>query len=103
MGVSTCDRAWRERLRNAGQRHDHARRWMRLRVRTDAGLALLELEAARNALNPPAKLMGPKFTMTDVFSDTLKWVGTLGHLLFLIAEGDQLDEPSAVAVSERVA
>jgi hypothetical protein len=71
---------WRERLRNAEQRLEHARRWMRLRVRTDAGPALLKVEAARNALNPPAKLIGPEYTLADVFSDTLKWVGTLGHL-----------------------
>lgn len=93
---------WRQRLRNADVRLEHARRWMRLRVRTDAGLALLKLEAAREALNPPAKLIGPDYTVTDVFSDTVKWIASLGHLLFTVADGDQLGEADARAVSERV-
>jgi hypothetical protein len=94
---------WRERLGNVDRQHEHARRWMRLRVRTDAGLALLKLEAARDALNPTVKLVSPEYTVADMVSDTLKWISEIGHLLLLTADGEPLDRNNASQVSEHVA
>jgi hypothetical protein len=41
---------WRTRVGNADRRLEHARRWFRLRMRTSPGLALRDLQAARDAL-----------------------------------------------------
>ena len=65
---------WHQRLGNVIRRYEHARRWTQLRLRTHGGLALLKLRAARDALNPEVKLLGPDYTESDVFSDTLKWI-----------------------------
>ena len=94
---------WRERLGNVDRQHEHARRWMRLRVRTDAGLSLLKLEAARDALNPTVKLISHEYTVADMVSDTLKWIAEIGHLLLLTADGEPLDPHNASQVSEHVA
>jgi hypothetical protein len=55
---SELDR-WRTRVGNVDRRLEHARRWLRLRMRTSAGVALLKLEAARDAMQPPLNLIDP--------------------------------------------
>lgn len=52
---------WQQRIGNAIRRYEHACRWTKLRLRSDAGLSLIKLFAARDALNPELKLVGPDY------------------------------------------
>jgi hypothetical protein len=67
--------AWRRRLGNVQRRYDYAVRLLRLRTRTSAGLALVNLEAVPDQLNPPARLLDDERQETlNAASDLIKWV-----------------------------
>jgi hypothetical protein len=92
---------WRASLSNIMQRHAHVRRWTQLRLRADAGLALVRLRAARDELNPTPNLLGPDHSI-KAFEAQWRRVGSVGQLLFLTVEGDTLDPAFAVAVADEV-
>jgi hypothetical protein len=94
---------WRTAVGNIDRRRNHARRWARLRMRTSGGLAVLKLEAARDAMQPPLKLLNPEEGAVGLMSDMLRLVGSSDFSLLKLADGDQLDQTDAAVIADRVA
>ena len=94
---------WRTRVANVARRLEQARRWFRLRVRTSAGIALLTLEAARDAMQPPLKLMDPDVGPAGMLSDMLKLVSSSDYSLLKVADDDRLTEADVGVIADRVA
>lgn len=99
---SELDR-WRTRVGNVDRRLEHARRWLRLRMRTSAGVALLKLEAARDAMQPPLNLIDPDESPLAMVSEMLKLVSSSQYSLLKVADDDRLDNTDRTLVAERVA
>ena len=93
---------WRTRVGNADRRLEHARRWFRLRMRTSPGLALRDLQAARDALQPPLRLVGPDDNPVVRLSEMLKLVSSSDYPLLKVADGDRLDDTDRKLIAERV-
>ena len=94
---------WRTRLGNVQRRYDHARRSMILRLRTSPGLALLELEAIPEALNPPARLLDIDAHGVTAADDVLRWVSSPEYPLFKGAWRERLDSADRSIIDKRVA
>ena len=94
--------SWRTRVGNVARRLDHARRWFRLRMRTSAGIALLKLEEARDAMQPPLKLIDPDESPLAMLNDMLKLVSSSQYSLLKLADEDSLDNTDRTLVTERV-
>jgi hypothetical protein len=93
---------WRTRVGNVDRRLSHARRWYRLRVRTSGGVALLKLEAARDAMQPPLKLMDVEQGLASVLDDALKLVGSADYSLLKLADEERLSDGDMRIIAERV-
>jgi hypothetical protein len=94
---------WRTRVGNVDRRLNHVRRWFRLRIRTSAGVALLKLEAARDAMQPPLKLVDPDEGAAGLLGDMLRLVGSSDYSLLKVADEDRLDDADVHVITERVA
>ena len=97
--------AWRRRLGNVQRRFDYAVRLLRLRTRTSAGLALFNLEAVPDQLNPPARIFDD-----DDDEDTLsaasalmRWVSSESYSLFKLAWQERVDAADLRIIDKRVA
>jgi hypothetical protein len=96
--------AWRRRLGNVQRRYDYAVRLLRLRTRTSAGLALVNLEAVPDQLNPPARLLDDEGQETlNAASDLIKWVTSESYSLFKLAWQERLDAGDVAVIDKRVA
>ncbi len=93
---------WRTRVGNADRRLEHPRRWFRLRMRTSPGLALRDLQAARDALQPPLSLVGPDDKPVVRLSEMLKLVSSSDYPLLKVADGDRFDDTERELIAERV-
>jgi hypothetical protein len=85
-------RDWRHRLGNLDARHNHGVRWLRLRMRTSAGLALLKLEQVPAELNPEPRKVTSQEDFRAMAEATLKWVMSTGRVLYQAAAGERLDD-----------
>jgi hypothetical protein len=94
---------WRTRVGNVDRRLNHARRWFRLRARTSGGIALRKLEAAREAMQPPLKLVDPDENPLTMLNEMLKLVSSAEFSLLKLADEDQLTDVDRELVAERVA
>ena len=93
---------WRTRIGNVDRRLRHARRWFRLRMRTSPGLALRDLQAARDAVQPPLKLVDPDENPVVMLSDMVMMVSSADYPLLKVADGDRLDDTDRKLIAERV-
>jgi hypothetical protein len=93
---------WRTRVGNVDRRLRHVRRWFHLRMRTSPGLALRDLQAARDAVQPPLKLVDPDDDPVVMLSDTVKLVSSADYPLLKIANSDRLDDTDRKLIGERV-
>jgi hypothetical protein len=82
--------AWRRRLGNVQRRCDYAVRLLRLRTRTSAGLALLNLEAVPDGMNPPARILDHDDAVSPA-SDLIRWVSSESYSLFKLAWNERVD------------
>ena len=76
---------------------------MILRLRTSAGLALLELEAIPEVLNPPARLLDIDADGVTAADDVLRWVSSPEYPLFKGAWRERLDSADRSIIDKRVA
>jgi hypothetical protein len=72
-------------------------------MRTSAGVALLKLEAARDAMQPPLNLIDPDESPLAMGSEMLKLVSSSQYSLLKVADDDRLDNTDRTLVAERVA
>ena len=93
---------WRTRVGNVDRRLSHSRRWFRLRMRTSPGLALRDLQAARDAVQPPLKLVDPDDNPVVVLSDMVRMISSADYPLLKVADGDRLDDTDRKLIAERV-
>jgi hypothetical protein len=94
---------WRMSLGNVDRRYRHVQRWARLRMRTSGGLALLRLEAAKDAMQPPLRLMDPEVGAMGLMGEMLKLVGSSEFSLLRLADGDPLSSIDDAVIADRVA
>lgn len=96
--------AWRRRLGNVQRRYDYAVRLLRLRTRTSAGLALLNLEAVPDELNPPARILadGGEDTLSAA-NDLMRWESSESYSLFKLTWQERLDRADLGIIDKRVA
>jgi hypothetical protein len=99
---------WRRRLWNLQRRYDHALRRMTLRVKTSAGLALLKLDAASEALNPPVRPLdgdgdSSRSASAGAASDGIRSVQPEDRSLFKAVWREQLDASDHAIIDRRVA
>jgi hypothetical protein len=94
--------AWRFKLGNLDRRQKHAARWLQLRMRTSAGLALLRLDQVPGELNPEPEQMA---TMEDAraFAESML-VGMHAFVrpLFKLVAGERLDDFEQRGAAEQV-
>lgn len=96
--------AWRRRLGNVQRRYDYAVRQLRLRIRTSAGVALLNLEAVPGQLNPPARALSDQGEDSiSAASDLTTWVGSESYSLFKLAWQERMDAADVDIIDQRVA
>ena len=96
--------AWRRRLGNVQRRFDYAVRLLRLRTRTSAGLALFNLEAVPDELNPPARILDDDDEDTlSAASDLMRWVSSESYSLFKLAWQERVDAADLRIIDKRVA
>jgi hypothetical protein len=96
--------SWRRWLGNVQRRYDYAVRFMRLRTRTSAGLALLKLEAVPDDLNPPPRVLDDEGEDSlRAASDLMRWVSSESYSLFKLAWQQRLDAADLSVIDKRVA
>jgi hypothetical protein len=96
--------AWRRRLGNVQRRYDYAVRQLKLRIRTSAGVALLNLEAVSGELNPPARVLGDEGgDSIEAASDLMRWTGSESYSLFKLAWQERVDPADVAIIDKRVA
>jgi hypothetical protein len=95
---------WRRRLGNVRRRYDYAVRELRLRTRTSAGLALLNLDSVPDELNPPARPdEDDDDDMVSAASDLMRWVSSESYSLFKLAWRERVDAADLRIIDKRVA
>jgi hypothetical protein len=96
--------AWRRRLRNVQRRYDYAVRLLRLRTRTSAGLALFNLEAVPDELNPPARILDEDDDdALSAANDLMRWRSSESYSLFKLAWQERVDAADLRVIDKRVA
>ena len=93
---------WRRRLGNVQQRYRHALRSMKLRVRISAGLALLKLEAADDAVNPQPRLLDLDAGDSAAASDLARWISSEDNSLFNAVWRERPDGDDQQVIDRRV-
>jgi hypothetical protein len=84
------------------RRYDYAVRLLRLRTQTSAGVALLNLEAVPEELNPATRILDDDDTVSPA-SDLIRWVSSESYSLFKLAWNERVDAADLRIIDKRVA